>query len=539
MEAFVRQIQSLRRSLAVKVTAVTIGIMIAGFGALLFLNIRRDIEFRISKYHETAQLLAASITTSIQNGMLEGRPDIIRRLVHELKVDLKNVRRLNVYRRNGVEAFSDLETLKEVDRYSGGLDPAIVAQIVKMPRQPGARIHHPLFTQAVLTSTPQETYDTFEGARLLTFFQPLKNLSECQECHGKDHDVRGVIEVSLGLEKLDTELRDARTRQIVVAVLTILGVSITGMLVMGRVVLRPIARVAAAARRIGNGEFDTQVAVESADEIGELGTVMNETAARLKKVYGDLEAEIAERKLAEEKIRGQAAALELSNKVKDEFLGVVSHELRTPLSAVMGYVTMMQDGALGEIQSEQEAALRVIEKQTQDLLSMINSILDATKMGAGSIYLEREEIDLAALLDELQQTYKIPLKKDLTLVWACGDPLPRIQSDGGKLRRILQNLINNAIKFTDHGRVTISARHLPEIRSVEFQVADTGIGIPKEIQPLIFDRFHQADSSDTRRYGGVGLGLYIVNTFTRLLGGTVELESVPGKGSTFTVRLPT
>jgi len=199
---------------------------------------------------------------------------------------------------------------------------------------------------------------------------------------------------------------------------------------------------------------------------------------------------------------------------------------------------MMQDGALGEIQSEQEAALRVIEKQTQDLLSMINSILDATKMGAGSIYLEREEIDLAALLDELQQTYKIPLKKDLTLVWACGDPLPRIQSDGGKLRRILQNLINNAIKFTDHGRVTISARHLPEIRSVEFQVADTGIGIPKEIQPLIFDRFHQADSSDTRRHGGVGLGLYIVNTFTRLLGGTVEVESVPGKGSTFTVRLP-
>lgn len=533
-----RPIEALRRSLAVKVTAVTLGIMIAGFGALLFLNIRRDIEFRISKYHETAQLLAASITTSIQNGMLEGRPDIIRRLVHELKVDLKNVRRLNVYRRNGVEAFGDLETLKEVDRYSGGLDLAVVAQIVKMPRQPGAVIHHPLFTQAVLTSTPQETYDTVEGVRLLTFFQPLRNLSECQECHGKDHEVRGVIEVSLGLEKLDSELRNARTRQIVVALLTIFGASITGMIVMGRVVLRPIARVAAAARRIGNGDFDTQVAVESGDEIGELGKIMNETAARLKKVYGDLEAEITERRLAEEKIRGQAAALELSNKVKDEFLGVVSHELRTPLSAVMGYATMMQDGALGKLQSEQEAALQVIERQTQELLAMINSILDATKMGAGSIELEREEIDLNALIEELQQTYRVPLNKDLTLIWACGDPLPRIQTDGGKLRRILQNLINNAIKFTDCGRVTISARHLPEITSVEFQVEDTGIGIPEEMQPLIFDRFRQADSSDTRRYGGVGLGLYIVNTFVRLLGGTVRVASAPGKGSIFTVRVP-
>jgi len=110
------QMQALRRSLAVKITAVTVGIMIAGFGALLFLNIRRDTEFRVSKYHETADLLAASITTSIQNGMLEGRPDIIRRLVQELKTELKNVRRLNVYRRNGDEAFGDLDTLREVER---------------------------------------------------------------------------------------------------------------------------------------------------------------------------------------------------------------------------------------------------------------------------------------------------------------------------------------------------------------------------------------------------------------------------------------
>jgi signal transduction histidine kinase len=351
--------------------------------------------------------------------------------------------------------------------------------------------------------------------------------------------VRGVIEVSLGLEKLDAELRDAQTRQILVALITIFGVSVTGMVVMGRVVLRPIARVAAAAQRIGQGHFDTQVVVKSKDEIGQLGKVMNDTATRLKKVYGELESEIAERKLAEDEIRRQAAALERSNKVKDEFLSVVSHELRTPLSAVMGYATLMQDGALGEIQPQQWNALRVIGNQTKDLLSMINSILEATKIGAGSVAMEQQEVDLNALLEEIRQTYDIPLDKDLAFVWDYGDHLPRVRTDRGKLKQILQNLINNAIKFTDRGQVTLSARYSPETATVEFQVTDTGIGIPMDIQPLIFDRFRQADSSDTRRHGGVGLGLYIVSTLTKLLGGTVRVESTPGNGSTFTVRLPT
>jgi hypothetical protein len=161
--------------LAVKVTAVTVGIMIAGFGALLFVNIRRDAEFRVNKYHETAQLLAASITSSIQNGMLEGRPDIIRRLVEQLKLELKNVRRLNVYRRNGIEAFADLETVREVERFAG-LDPEIVAQILKMPHQPGARVDDPLFSRAVETVAPQQGYGSVNGTRVLTLFQPLTGM---------------------------------------------------------------------------------------------------------------------------------------------------------------------------------------------------------------------------------------------------------------------------------------------------------------------------------------------------------------------------
>lgn len=116
--------------------------------------------------------------------------------------------------------------------------------------------------------------------------------------------------------------------------------------------------------------------------------------------------------------------------------------------------------------------------------------------------------------------------------------LPSIETDGLKLKQILQNVINNAIKFTNSGSVTVSVRHFSEAKQFEFQVADTGIGIPKEKIPFIFDRFHQVDSSETRSFEGVGLGLYIAKAFTELLGGKVAVESEPEKGSTFTIQIP-
>ena len=206
--------------------------------------------------------------------MLEGRPDIIRRLLQEMKTDLQDVHGLDVYRRNGVEAFTDLETVKELE-IAGYIQPDLVERISKMSREPGIRISHPLFNRAVETVEPQEAYEMADGARFLTLFQPLRNLAECQDCHGEDHQVRGVLRVSLGLEKLDAELREARNRQIIIAFVTILGVIATVMVFMGRVVLRPIARVTAAAQRIGGGDFGTRVAVDSQDEIGQLGAVIN------------------------------------------------------------------------------------------------------------------------------------------------------------------------------------------------------------------------------------------------------------------------
>src|SRR5918999_774214 len=169
-----------RQSLSIKIALLIAIILIAGFGVLLILNVRQETRDRIENNRETARMLAASISASVQNGMIDGRPDIIRRLVQDLKSGLKDVRHLEIYRRNGVEAFSDLETVKELE-IAGYIDADLVTRISKMSRPPGARISNPDFSRAVHAAEPQEIYDS-NGSRTLTLFQPLRNRKECHDC---------------------------------------------------------------------------------------------------------------------------------------------------------------------------------------------------------------------------------------------------------------------------------------------------------------------------------------------------------------------
>ena len=239
-----------------------------------------------------------------------------------------------------------------------------------------------------------------------------------------------------------------------------------------------------------------------------------------------------------ERSRRQAVELEASNKIKDEFLSVLSHELRTPLNLILGFTSMIKEEAIGKVTSRQKQILGKITSHTNDLLAMINDILYTTSLEANLIKGEIETFDLREFFDGLKSNYSVLIDKKLDLIWDYPTDLPNIRSDQRKLRQILQNLINNAIKFTDTGTVTVSARHKPENGQMEFSVADTGIGIPQQMLGTIFEKFRQADSSETRAYGGVGLGLYIVKRFVKLLNGEIRLESKVGKGSLFIVTIP-
>ena len=227
-----------------------------------------------------------------------------------------------------------------------------------------------------------------------------------------------------------------------------------------------------------------------------------------------------------------------ANQVKNEFLSVMSHEFRTPLNVITGYTGMLKDKGLGEINSEQEKALQKTIDRSRELLAMINGILYATSIEAEAVKVETHNVNLTDFLNELESSYDIPLSKEVTLKWDYESNLPVVKTDSEKLRHILENLINNAIKFTERGQVTLSARHFPENKRIEFRVTDTGIGIPKEVLPIIFEKFRQLDSSETRLYGGVGMGLYIVKQFTHMLRGKIEVQSEAGKGSSFSVTLP-
>jgi signal transduction histidine kinase len=304
----------------------------------------------------------------------------------------------------------------------------------------------------------------------------------------------------------------------------------------------PIRELHQGAKIIGSGNLDYRVDIKSRDEIEWLGEEFNKMAGELKVSYATLEQKVKDKTSELEKANSELEqayrSLLMANKAKDEFLSVMSHELRTPLNVIMGYTGMIKEGILGNVNPEQERALEKVIGRSGDLLIMINQILQATSIEAGKVQVERQECDLKSFLDGLRSNYEVLLNKEVTLNWDYPVDSLTITTDSAKLKHILQNLINNAIKFTSQGSVSITAKYISQARAAQFQVADTGIGIPKEMLPLIFEMFHQVDSSETRTYGGVGIGLYIVKKYTDLLGGEIQAKSALGKGTTFTLTIP-
>jgi signal transduction histidine kinase len=238
------------------------------------------------------------------------------------------------------------------------------------------------------------------------------------------------------------------------------------------------------------------------------------------------------------KIKEKTLELEMANRAKDEFLGVMSHELRTPLNVIKGYADITSDETFGELNPEQKYALEKISGHACELSHMINSILQVTRIEADTVTVEWSDVNPCDLLRELESDYRVRVNKELSISWEYPAYLPLLRTDNEKLKAIIQNLINNALKFTERGTVTVSARHIVEANVLEVKVSDTGAGIARDKLPLIFDMFKQADSSATRRHEGVGLGLYIVRKFVDLLGGEISVQSRLGEGSMFVVSLP-
>jgi signal transduction histidine kinase len=232
------------------------------------------------------------------------------------------------------------------------------------------------------------------------------------------------------------------------------------------------------------------------------------------------------------------AKLKELDRLKSNFLATMSHELRTPLTSVIGYSEMMLEGLGGPLTAEQREYLSIIMEKGENLLQLITSILDISKIEAGRVRLVLSEVEVGQLLKDAVATI-LPLARKKGLKVSC-EPAPalRLSGDREKLRQCLINLASNAVKFTPAGgTLTVYSEVLPGER-VALRVTDTGIGIAEEHLDRIFDVFYQVDGSSTREYGGAGLGLAIVKSFAEAHGGQITASSRPGAGSTFSLVLP-
>jgi signal transduction histidine kinase len=226
------------------------------------------------------------------------------------------------------------------------------------------------------------------------------------------------------------------------------------------------------------------------------------------------------------------------DQAKGEFLNVMSHEFRTPLSLIMGHAGMMREGLLGDINEEQRSSLDRIMENSDSLLSMVLSILQVSRIEAGGISLVARSVAVHDIFNELKGDFAGQVNERRKIVWYCSPDLPPLKVDRERLKDILRHLIDNAVKFTAHGRIVISAEQIADPPEIRFTVADTGVGIPTEALSFIFDKFRQSDGSGTRAFDGAGLGLYIAKKYTDLLGGDLSVVSEVGYGSTFTLKIP-
>ena len=269
-------------------------------------------------------------------------------------------------------------------------------------------------------------------------------------------------------------------------------------------------------------------------EKGRLYEQLKAASEQLEEKVREATAELVRRN---ELLQRQHLALEQASQLKSQFLANMSHEFRTPLNAILGYTSMLLQGVSGDMQPAQRNKMLRVDSNARHLLSIINDILDISRIEAGKMPLHVEEFELPALIAELlNEVEPLIQKARLQVLTDLQHAGPLVRSDRQKVKQIVLNLLTNGIKFTPQGEVKVVAR--VEEDEVRIAVQDTGIGIAVQDYEKVFEDFRQADSSVTREYGGAGLGLAICRRLARMLDGRIDLESRLALGSTFTLVIP-
>lgn len=435
--------------------------------------------------------------------------------------------------------------------------------------------------------------DAGDGTRVFRYTEPLYVTESCLECHGDPvgeldqygypkegmqvGQVGGAMSITEPMDIYAAGIQDSMMQQAIMVLFMMVAAFIGLYFVTSRLVLRPIDELRSAAGAVGKGDFNYTLTVPDPgerprDELAELTGEFDRMARDLEALYADLEGQVRSKTddlmvlndmLNYQKRELKVALDRLGDEVayKNEFFAIVSHELRTPLTSILAYARILN--ADDSLAPKTREAVGEIESNATLLLNMVNNILVISKHAAKKDELLPEPVDFVDLAQFVRKAL-VPIAegKDVRLSCSVAPDVPLSMADWEKLRRILENLVNNAIKYTHRGgfvRLTIGfesgeeanhghgnhpGTHVPDDEDaapagwIVMRVADDGMGIAPEELDQIFELYKQAGQSANRRYRGTGLGLAVVRDLTELHGGTVAVESRVKEGSTFTVRIP-
>jgi signal transduction histidine kinase/CheY-like chemotaxis protein len=323
-----------------------------------------------------------------------------------------------------------------------------------------------------------------------------------------------------------------------------------------RMISRPILQLEDTIRMVSaNKNYEIRAVNTYGDEIGRLMDGFNNMLAEIQQRdtallnandqlharTEELEREVDQRQQAQEELLKAKHAAEDASRAKSAFVANMSHELRTPLNAIIGYSEMLEEETRESGNSEVIQDLQKIQTAGKHLLSLINDVLDLSKIEAGKMTLHLETFDVVPMIRQIVSTLERAAVKNANIIKVhIDDGVGTMRADVTKVRQILFNLVSNACKFTDSGTISISVQPMTSEGEewIRFQVTDTGIGITPKQRQQLFQEFAQADTSISRKYGGTGLGLAISHRFVQMMSGQIQVDSDPGQGSTFTVLLP-
>lgn len=409
--------------------------------------------------------------------------------------------------------------------------------------------------------------DTIEGKKVFRYMTPLDVNESCLTCHGEPRgeiditghpkegyqvgDFGGALSLIMPMDIFLENRRSNLLSNAFFVLFTVIVCIISIYFLVTRLVTSSLRELGKAVGEVGSGNLDVDLTgIRAEGEIRHLAQHFQHMVIQLRDLYNNLELKVEDRTIelekANEVLKKQQQELEDANNrlrevnsYKSEFLAIMSHELRTPLTSVMAFTELLlEDGTLRE--GHEKRHLEEIRTNSEILLRMINNILDLAKIEAGKSEIVLETMDMADVVASVEGVI-IPLarNKDINLSFKISPDVPLFKADPEKIRRVVENLAGNAIKFTEKGgRVKIKVDYVKENDEVLISVSDTGIGIKKDDLKYIFEKFTQSDSSLSRKYGGTGLGLALAKELVELHNGWISVESEPNSGSTFTVGIP-